>query len=100
LPPEPYPLSLHDALPISTGVDVAAETSAPLAELAKWKASQLATASFGQGVDATPIEMLAAVNVVAAGGNLVWPHVVDDMIDSKRSEEHTSELQSRSELVC
>ncbi len=66
-----------------TGVDVAAETSAPLAELAKWKASQLATASFGQGVDATPIEMLAAVNVVAAGGNLVWPHVVDDMIDSK-----------------
>jgi len=66
-----------------TGVDVAAETAAPLADLAHWKASQLATAAFGQGVDATAIEMLAAINVVATGGNLVWPHVVDDMIDSQ-----------------
>src|SRR5438105_1957501 len=44
-----------------TGVDVAAETAAPLADLAHWKASQLATAAFGQGVDATAIEMLAAI---------------------------------------
>ena len=65
-----------------TGVDVAAETAAPLGDLAKWKASQLATAAFGQGVDATAIEMLAAVNVAATGGNLVWPHVVDQVIDS------------------
>lgn len=65
-----------------TGIDVAGETSAPLADLSKWKPSQLATASFGQGVDATAIEMLAAVDVVATGGNLVWPHVVDSMIDS------------------
>ena len=64
-----------------TGIDVAAETSVPLADLSKWKASQLATASFGQGVDATPIEMLAAVNAVATGGNYVWPHVVDALID-------------------
>jgi cell division protein FtsI/penicillin-binding protein 2 len=64
-----------------TGIDVAAETSAPLADLAQWKPSQLATASFGQGVDTTPIEMLAAVNVAATGGNLVWPHVVDQVID-------------------
>ena len=67
----------------STGVDVAAETNAPLAPLNQWKAAQLATASFGQGVDATPIEMLAAVDAVATGGTLVWPHVVDAMIDSK-----------------
>jgi cell division protein FtsI/penicillin-binding protein 2 len=65
----------------TTGVDVAGEAAAPLAPLAQWKASQLATASFGQGVDATPIEMLAAVDVVATGGNFVWPHVVDSMID-------------------
>ena len=67
----------------TTGIDLAGETAAPLADLSKWKASQLATASFGQGVDATAIEMLAAVDAVATGGNLVWPHVVDSMIDSK-----------------
>jgi cell division protein FtsI/penicillin-binding protein 2 len=66
----------------STGIDVAGEASAPLPDLSKWKASQLATASFGQGVDATAIEMLAAVNVVATGGNFVWPHVVDQFIDA------------------
>jgi len=65
-----------------TGVDVAAETSEPLRALPKWKPVELATASFGQGVDATAIQMLAAINVAATGGNLVWPHVVDQVIDS------------------
>ena len=65
-----------------TGVDLAAETSEPLRDLAKWKPVELATASFGQGVDVTAIQMLAAVNVAATGGNLVWPHVVDQVIDS------------------
>ena len=65
-----------------TGIDVAAETAEPLRDLAKWKPVELATASFGQGVDTTAIEMLAAVNVVATGGNLVWPHVVDQVIDT------------------
>jgi len=64
-----------------TGVDVAAETAEPLRDFAKWKPVELATASYGQGVDATAIEMLAAVNVVATGGNLVWPHVVAQVID-------------------
>jgi cell division protein FtsI/penicillin-binding protein 2 len=65
-----------------TGVDLAAETAEPLRDLAKWKPVELATASYGQGVDTTAIEMLAAVNVVATGGNLVWPHVVDQVIDT------------------
>ena len=64
-----------------TGIDVAAETAEPLRDLARWKPVELATASFGQGVDTTAIEMLAAVNVAATGGNLVWPHVVDQVID-------------------
>ncbi len=64
-----------------TGVDVAAEAAAPLGSLQQWKPVQLATASYGQGVAATPIEMLAAVDTIATGGNLVWPHVVDAMID-------------------
>src|ERR1700731_3805270 len=65
-----------------TGIDVAADTAEPLRDLAKWKPVELATAAYGQGVDTTAIEMLAAVNVAATGGNLVWPHVVDQVIDS------------------
>ena len=64
-----------------TGVDLAGEVAAPLADLKTWKPIQLATASYGQGVDVTPIQLLAAVNVVATGGDLVMPHVVDSVID-------------------
>jgi cell division protein FtsI/penicillin-binding protein 2 len=66
-----------------TGVDVAAEAAAPLRDFAKWKPVELATATFGQGVVTTPIAMLAAVNTVATGGALVWPHVVDAVIDGQ-----------------
>ena len=66
-----------------TGVDVAAEVNAPLRQLSSWKPVELATASYGQGVDVTPIQMLAAINVVATGGDLVWPHVVDQVIDGQ-----------------
>src|SRR5256712_1522972 len=66
-----------------TGVDVAAEASAPLRDFPKWKPVELATAAFGQGVSTTPIAMLAAVNAVATGGALVWPHVVDAVIDGQ-----------------
>src|SRR2546423_9168402 len=66
-----------------TGIDVAAETAEPLRDLAKWKPIELATASFGQGVDTTAIEMLAAINVAANGGTLGGPPPVDKAIDSK-----------------
>src|ERR1700736_157254 len=65
----------------TTGVDVAAETAETLLDHATWKRLELATAAHGQGVDTTAIEMLPAVNVVATGGNLVWPPRVDQVLD-------------------
>jgi cell division protein FtsI/penicillin-binding protein 2 len=73
----------HFGIGAPTGVDVAAEASAPLRDFPKWKPVELATAAFGQGVSTTPIAMLAAVNAVATGGALVWPHVVDAVIDAQ-----------------
>jgi cell division protein FtsI/penicillin-binding protein 2 len=65
-----------------TGVDVAGEVSQQLPPKADWHASELATASFGQGVVVTPIEMVDAVNSVATGGRLVKPRLVTSTIDS------------------
>ncbi len=64
-----------------TGIDLAGEVRSPLDDLSHWKDARFATATFGQGVAVTPIEMLAAINVIAAGGDLVWPHIVDATID-------------------
>ncbi|HUY60523.1 MAG TPA: penicillin-binding transpeptidase domain-containing protein, partial [Candidatus Dormibacteraeota bacterium] len=59
-----------------TGIDLAGEAWSPLPPLAGMSPVQLATASFGQGIVATPIEMLSAINAVANGGVWVQPHVV------------------------
>jgi cell division protein FtsI/penicillin-binding protein 2 len=57
--------------------------NATLGVYSSWRPVELATASFGQGVDVTPIQMLGAINVIASGGDLVWPHVVDQVIDAR-----------------
>ena len=54
----------------------------PLGGPSRWKPVQLATASFGQGIDVTPIEMLTAVNAIANDGLVVAPHVVDQVVDA------------------
>jgi len=62
-----------------TGVDVAGEVSPALQ--AQWRATELATASFGQGVAVNMVQMGAAINVIANGGRWVQPHVVKQVGD-------------------
>ena len=64
-----------------TGVDVAGEVNNPLRPQSQWGALSYAEASFGQGLYATPIDMLAAVNAVANNGIWVQPHAVDSIVD-------------------
>ncbi len=42
----------------------------------------MATASFGQGITATPLQMVAAYNAIANGGKLMAPYIIDKVIDS------------------
>lgn len=62
-----------------TGIDLQGEASAKLREKGKWSSVDLATASFGQGVAVTPIQLLRAVAVIANKGIIVSPQVVDKM---------------------
>ncbi len=61
-----------------TGVDLSDEEDGlvkwPGTEL--WSLSDLATNSFGQGISVTPLQMLRAVAVIANGGILVRPYLV------------------------
>jgi cell division protein FtsI/penicillin-binding protein 2 len=45
-----------------------------------WSRSDLATNAFGQGLAVTPLQMAMATCVIANGGLLVRPHVVDTMV--------------------
>lgn len=45
-----------------------------------WYESDLGTNSFGQGIAATPLQMANALAVIANGGNLMRPYIVDRII--------------------
>lgn len=67
----------------ATGIDLEGETVIPFRPDNQWYEIDLATASFGQGIALTPIQMLRAVSVIANGGYLVQPRVVDKIWDGR-----------------
>lgn len=61
-----------------TGIDLQEEIAPTLR--GKWGDIDYATASFGQGIAVTSIEMLSAVAAIANGGKLMEPHIVSQVI--------------------
>ena len=61
-----------------TGIDLAGEQVYPLSLPGdpNWYPINLGTNSFGQGVAATPIQMITAIAAVANDGKMMAPHVV------------------------
>src|SRR5690606_40632677 len=94
-PPDPCPLSLHDALPISaTGpaarYGVGSRRTRPAKLRCIWRCRGAEIRSYDN-----------PHNFPLHHGRL--PQVLDDherVFVAERSEEHTSELQSRENLVC
>src|SRR5207249_7518167 len=94
MPPSPaviYPLSLHDALPICGTPDPTPRTTGtPTCRAATARPRCRGVASRGFGRVAGP----------AAAPASSRRHSTNDECRSGRSEEHTSELQSRFDIVC
>lgn len=64
-----------------TGIDLEGEDTGDLRSSRLWTDIDLATAAFGQGVSATPLQVLNAFNVFANGGQLLEPRVVEKLSD-------------------
>jgi cell division protein FtsI/penicillin-binding protein 2 len=62
-----------------TGVDLPAEAAGDISALDKTGEIFTATASFGQGITVTPIQMLTAFAAIANRGMLVKPHTVKEI---------------------
>lgn len=74
-----------------TNIDLEDEFSPDLRLKNAWKQIDLATASFGQGIAVTPIQMVTAVSAIANGGYLMEPHIVRFIKD----EEETFEIKPK-----
>lgn len=79
----------------ATGVDLQGEAAANLREKGTWNIVDLSTASFGQGVAATPMQIIRAVSAIANDGVIVRPQVVDELIWSGWEEDIRPEEEGR-----
>ncbi|MAF43834.1 MAG: hypothetical protein CMI54_06690 [Parcubacteria group bacterium] len=60
-----------------TGIDLPGEVFSQNEELKKGYEINFATASFGQGIDMTPLGLVRAYSVIANDGKLVVPYIVE-----------------------
>lgn len=59
-----------------TGIDLQGEVEASIRPRNEWYPIDAATATFGQGITVTPIELITAFSAIANGGHRMEPHVV------------------------
>src|SRR5690606_40624589 len=89
--PLPFPLSLHDALPIFPPPDV-------LDRMRDWR--EMAGIALAAGIRPCSGALIVLVFALSQGLFLAGVAATLAMAFGTRSEEHTSELQSRENLVC
>src|SRR5207302_11394123 len=98
-PPLTYPISLHDALPISFGADsVLSDSMMATVIAARLAKTRVVTVLNQLRLESSRRTPQVAASMISAGtvsiGAALWN------LSDARSEEHTSELQSRENLVC
>lgn len=69
-----------------TGIDLPDEASGDISNLYTGRAINFMTASFGQGITATPIQLINSYSAIANGGKLMRPYVVQAVRDAQGTE--------------
>jgi len=79
-----------------TGVDLSGEVSSQNKELKKGYEVNFATASFGQGIEMSPIQLIRAFSAIGNGGKLVKPYIVEKFFKNREIVETKTQIQKDS----
>ena len=82
-----------------TGIDLPGEAKGIFLDKSKVGPVELATISFGQRFEVTPIQMISMVSTIANGGNRMKLRLVKKIIDSQTGEEKEIEPQSTGQVI-
>ena len=77
-----------------TGIDLPGEVNGDITNLYSGRKINYLTASFGQGIAVTPIQLVNAYSAIANGGKLMRPYVVEKII-----KEGGEEIITKPEIV-
>lgn len=72
-----------------TGIELEDELPGDILPWRQWSNALLATASFGQGISATPLQMVTGFAALANGGKLLRPSIIHTVIHPDGTEEQT-----------
>jgi cell division protein FtsI (penicillin-binding protein 3) len=78
-----------------TGLGFPGESPGIMLDPAKWSGTSLPTIAIGQGIAVSAMQMLAAYNTVANGGEYVAPKLVKATVDSKGKSHDTPASERR-----
>ena len=70
-----------------TGIDIFGEIYSENKEFKKGYEVNFATASFGQGIEITPIQLVKAFSAIANNGKMVKPHIAEKIYKNGKTEE-------------
>ncbi len=80
----------------ATGIDIMGESSGNISNLKNTRSDiNFFTASFGQGITITPIQLIAAYGALANGGMLMKPYIVDTIVRIDGTEEEAAPTEVR-----
>ena len=82
-----------------TGVDLPGEANSIFIKQEKAGPVELATISFGQRFEITPLQLVTAVSAIANGGTLVKPKVVKKIVDTQTGEITEVETQTKGTAI-
>lgn len=82
-----------------TKVDLPGEANSIFLKESKVGPVELATISFGQRFEVTPIQMVTAVSTIANGGTYVQPRIVKAIVDSETGERRELEVVKKDRVI-
>ena len=82
-----------------TGVMLPGEANSIFIKQEKCGPVELATISFGQRFEITPIQLATAVSSISNGGNLITPRIVKATIDSQTGERTELPIDNKGEVI-